>query len=264
MQRLTFDDLGPDDPFFSPDDYGVFCEECVASSRYDRERRRVRDKFLALHALLYPEIQRRGWNLHPHWHAPNIVSTWYIGRVEQIRFMKLRYLRSGDDVKALEGLMGVPAPLDHTETQYTKHPMIDVRIDDSFIAVELLLTQWAWWDAQNFKRKIVGYAAERERFIQLLRELGHDYIFGGWPDTQKPDLVTTAADLADDDRLLDWLAAFEPGADWLRLGIWYRDPADLRLHAGRIPAELLYRFAQLYPVYQFLLWSPRNNYRNRG
>ena len=38
-----------------------------------------------------------------------------------------------------------------------------------------------------------------------LRELGHDYIFGGWPDTQKPELITTAADLADEKQLLSWL-----------------------------------------------------------
>ena len=66
---------------------------------------RVRDKFLALHQAIFPEIQRRGWDLHPHWHTPNIVSTWYIGRVGRISFMNLRYLRSRQDVQRLESLM---------------------------------------------------------------------------------------------------------------------------------------------------------------
>jgi hypothetical protein len=257
-------DLGPQQPFFGSEDYGVFARECVSSSRYDRARKRVRDKFLALHRVLYPEIQRRRWDLHPHWHAPNTVSTWSVGQVAQIWFMKLRYLRSHQDVKRLETLMGVPAPLAHAETQYTKHPMLDLRIDGQFLAVELLVTEWAWWDAQNFKSKLEQDEAERDRFVALLRGLGHDFIFGGWPDTRQPELLTTTADLADQNRLLSWLKGFEPGADWLRLGIWYRGPDDLRLATGRIAGEVMHRFEQLYPVYEFLLWTPRNNYRKRG
>ena len=102
MPLSRFGNRRSDEPFFSLNDYAVFSENKVANSRFDQERNRVRDKFLALHNDLYPEIKRREWDLHPHWHAPNIVSTWYISRVEQIWFMKLRYLRSRDEVKALE------------------------------------------------------------------------------------------------------------------------------------------------------------------
>ena len=253
-----------EEPYFYPDDYAVFSRACAASSRYDKQRKRVRDKFVALHDVLFPEIERQGWDLHPHWHTPNIVSSWKIGRVDRIWFMKLRYLRAGEKVKDLEKLMDVPAPLDYAETLYTKHPMLDVRIDEKFFTIELLVTEWAWWDAQNFKGKLASDAAERSRFLQMLTGLGQDFIFGGWPDTQDPRLVTTAADLADDARLEIWLRGFEPGVDWLRLGIWYSNPADFRLHSVRIAEEVLYRFSQLYPVYEFLLWTPRNNYRQRG
>jgi len=241
--------------------YAVFTEDKVASSRFDKERARVRDKFLELHRVLYPEIRRRGWDLHPHWHRPNIVSTWYIGRVEQIWFMKLRYLRSYKQVKLVESMMGVPRPLDYTETLYTKHPMMDVRIDSQFLAIELLVTEWAWWDAQNFKAKVERHEVHRNEFVRILEGLGNDYVFGGWPDTSKPELLTTAADLADEERLLEWLAEFEPGRDWLRLGIWYSDPEDYRLTRGRIVDEIIHRFGQLYPVYKFLLWDPDNDFR---
>jgi hypothetical protein len=36
-----------------------------------------------------------------------------------------------------------------------------------------------------------------------------------------------------------------------------------RLQTGRIAAELLYHFAQLYPVYRFPLCSSWKDYRNR-
>lgn len=102
---------------------------------------------------------------------------------------------------------------------------------------------------------------ERQQLIHLLKGLGRDYIFGGWPDTSKPELTTTAADLDSEKRLLDWLSRFDPGYNWLRLGIWYKEYEDLRLTTGRIIEEVLYRFKQLYPVYQFLLWTPENNFR---
>jgi hypothetical protein len=165
MLPPKFRNLQPNDPFFGPDDHAVFSKDKVASSRFDKQRQRVRDKFLAIHDVIHPEMKRRGWDLHPHWHAPNIVSTWYIGRIEQIWFMKLRYLRSRSQVKAVEQMMGIPKPLDYSETQYTKHPMIDIRIDSQYLAIELLVTEWAWWDAQNLKRKVEQSVAERGEFI---------------------------------------------------------------------------------------------------
>lgn len=261
MRAPRYGHVQADDPFFSSEDYGIFGSQKASSKVYDGERQRVRDKLLALHDVLYPEIRRRGWDLHPHWHPPNIVSTWFIGRIQTIQFMKLRYLRSGDDVRRVGAMMGIPRPLDRAETQYTKHPMIGIRIDRHYVALELLLTDQAWWDAQNFRRKVEQHEAERRQFVDLLRRLEADSIFGGWPDSQEPELITTAADLADEGQLLAWLAGFEPGYDWLRLGIWYNDHNNPCLTTRRISDEIITHFEQLYPVYEFLLWRPDNNYR---
>jgi hypothetical protein len=261
MRALSYGNVMADDAYFSQEDHALFEPDKAYSAVYDGERQGLRDKFLALHDVLYPAIKRRGWDLHPHWHPPNIVSTWYIGRIQNISFMKLRYLRSKGDVRRVEQMMGIPRPLDRSETQYTKHPMIDVRLDRHYLAVELLLTDQAWWDAQNFKRKVERDPAERDRLIGILADLGNDYVFGGWPDSSEPQLITTAADLADEEHLLDWLSRFSPGYDWLRLGIWYDDHADFRLAAKRLAEEVIHRFSQLYPVYQFLLWTPENSYR---
>lgn len=261
MRRPRYRDRQGSDPFFTAEDHAVFELEKASSSLYDGERQAVRDKFLALHDVLYPEIKRRGWDLHSHWHPPNIVSTWYIGRIQNIQFIKLRYLRSKDEVRKIEEMMGLPRPLDRAETQYTKHPMIDIRMDSQYLAIELLLTDQAWWDAQNFKRKVEQHERERGELVRLLRGLGDDYIFGGWPDSRQPELNTTAPDLADEDELLDWLSRYRPGYDWLRLGIWYNDCKDPRLTTERIAEEAITRFGQLYPVYEFLLWRPDNDFR---
>ncbi|MEA3377378.1 MAG: hypothetical protein U9R72_14405 [Chloroflexota bacterium] len=94
MRMPRYGCLQPDDPFFSQEDHGVFEDARSSSSLYDGERQRVRDKFLALHDILYPEVKRREWDLHPHWHAPNIVSTWYKGRLSK---------RQVDDSRSVQG-----------------------------------------------------------------------------------------------------------------------------------------------------------------
>ncbi|NLE45445.1 MAG: hypothetical protein GX620_12050 [Chloroflexi bacterium] len=261
MMTHPHSNRGLNDPYFTAEDYAAFTEDKVANPRFDKDRQKIRDKFLHLHEVLYPEIRRRGWELHPHWYAPNIVSTWYIGWLKQIWFMKLRYLRSGAQVQDIESRMGMPRPLDNAETQYTKHPMLDIRLDSEYLAIELLLTDQAWWDAQNLKNKISCDPKAQGEFITILHSLGHDYVFGGWPDSSRPDLITTAVDLARGDALEDWLSRFEPGYDWLRLGIWYSDKNDYRLSKARVVQEILYRFEQLYTVYAFLLWTPQNDYR---
>lgn len=57
--------------------------------------------------------------------------------------MKLRYLRTRAKVQTVEEMMGVPKLLDYSETQYTKHPMISIRIDSEYLAIELLVTDKA-------------------------------------------------------------------------------------------------------------------------
>lgn len=260
MQIPNYGTLQLDDQFFSEYDHAVFRADKASSSRFDGDRQQIRDKFLALHDVLYPEIKRRGWDLHPHWHSPNIVSSWYIGRTQRIQFMKLRYLRSKDQVRKVEQMMGIPRPLDRSETQYTKHPMLDIHLSSRYLAIELLLTHQGWWDAQNFKRKVEQHEQERRTFVELMEGLGHDYILGGWPDTNEPQLIRTTK-AQTEDALLEWLSKFEPGHNWLRLGVWYDDPEDLRLTRERIADEIITRFAQLYPIYEFILWRSDNDYR---
>lgn len=64
MRTPRYGDLQAGDPFFSAGDHAVFELEKASSSLYDGERQSIRDKFLALHDVLYPEIRRRGWDLH--------------------------------------------------------------------------------------------------------------------------------------------------------------------------------------------------------
>jgi hypothetical protein len=53
---------------------------------------------------------------------------------------------------------------------------------------------------------------------------------------------------------------YKPGGHDLRLGITYA-PDDKRLCTDVIAEEILERFGQLYPIYRFLSWSPKNDYR---
>jgi hypothetical protein len=56
---------------------------------------------------------------------------------------------------------------------------------------------------------------------------------------------------------------YKPGGHDLRLGIYYK-PADKRLREESIANEVLARLGQLYPIYAFISWSPKNDYRHQA
>jgi hypothetical protein len=55
------------------------------------------------------------------------------------------------------------------------------------------------------------------------------------------------------------LHRFTPGEHDLAIAMRI-EPDDPRLNPDLLPGEIIYRLGQLYPLYQFASWSPRNNY----
>jgi hypothetical protein len=56
---------------------------------------------------------------------------------------------------------------------------------------------------------------------------------------------------------------YKPGGHDLRLGIYYKRD-DKRLREENIATEVLTRIAQLYPIYAYISWSPKNDYRTQA
>jgi hypothetical protein len=147
--------------------------------------------------------------------------------------------------------------------------MLAARIDKEGFAVELYISERAWVDAQNLKNRLQADARERAHFRELLAELEGEHTFrlsqfvreDERPIGYQQVIRAKASRLVNVGVLNSTMDKYKPGGHELRLGITY-PPGDKRLTADRIAGEILARFSQLYPIYEFLCWSPKNDYRN--
>jgi hypothetical protein len=249
--------------FFTPADYALFQYSLATNPEYDGERERVRAKFAQLHAEIYPEIRRKKWDLHPHWMSQWLISASRISpATSRIDFMTLRYSKPETTIKLMKKEL-----IDDFGHFYAS-AMLAARIDKDGFAVELYISEKAWVDAQNLRNRLNENAQERGHFRSLLAELGGEHTLSlsqfvrgdARPIGYQQVIRAKASRLVNVGVLNSAMDKYKPGGHELRLGITY-PPGDKRLTADRIAGEILARFEQLYPIYEFLCWSPKNDYR---
>jgi hypothetical protein len=252
-----------DEQFFTPADYAVFGNGLAGNAEYDGERERVRNKLALLHKQIYPEIRRRKWDLHPHWMPQWLISASRISpATARIDFMTLRYSKPETTIKLMK------KELIEDFGHFYANAMIAARIDKEGFAVELYISEKAWVDGQNLKNRLQNGAEQRGHFRSLLAELGGEHTFrlaqfvrGDERPIGYQEIVRAKASrLVNVGMLNSTMEKYKPGGHELRLGIDYT-PGDKRLSTERIGDEILTRISQLYPVYAFLCWSPKNDYR---
>ncbi len=251
--------------FFSPADYAVFEIGLTSNAEYVGERERVRDKLTSLHKLIYPEIRKRKWDLHPHWMTQWLISASRISpATARIDFMTLRYSKPETTIKLMK------RELIDDFGHFYANAMLAARIDREGFAVELYISEKAWVDAQNLKNRLQDGTEQRGHFRNLLAELGGEHTFrlsqfvrGEERPIGYQEIVRAKASrLVNVGMLNSTMEKYKPGGHELRLGITYT-PDDERLSADTIGDEILARIAQLYPIYAFLSWSPKNDYRKK-
>lgn len=252
------------DMFFSPADYAVFETRLGSNPDYDGARERVKDKLAELHRTIYPEIRKSKWDLFPHWMPQWLISAWRISPVTpRIDFVTLRYSKPETTIKLMK------KELFEDFGHFYANAMIAMRVDKEGFAVELYVSDKAWVDAQNLKNRLQTTAEQRGHFRALLAELGGEHTFRlshyvrneeGYARYEEV-IRAKASRLVNVGMLNTTLEKYKPGGHDLRLGIYYK-PDDKRLTPGNISDEILLRIEQLYPIYEFLSWSPKNDFRN--
>jgi hypothetical protein len=251
--------------FFTPHDYAVFEQGISSSAEYDGDRQRVHDKLESLHETLFPEIRRFKWDLHPHWMKQWLISAWRISPATQrIDFMTLRYSKAETTIKLMKKKF-----IEDFGSFYA-NAMVAARVDREGFAVELFVSDKAWLDGQNFKARLADGAAQRGALRGMLADLGGEYTvrLSQFERSEEVrwsyrDVVRAKASrLVNVGMLNSTIEKYMPGRHDLRLGIYYA-PEDKRLSVDNIAEEILKRLEQLYPVYAFLSWSPKNDFRKQ-
>ncbi|MDE3089930.1 MAG: hypothetical protein KGJ80_11170 [Chloroflexota bacterium] len=249
--------------YFSLPDYAVFENRLAMNAEYDGERERVRNKLVSLHKAIYPEIRKRRWDLHPHWMPQWLISASRISpATARIEFMTLRYSKPETTIKLMK------KQLIEDFGHFYANAMLAARIDREGFAIELFISEKAWVDGQNLKNRLRDGTLQRGHFRSLLAELGGEhalrlsqFVRGEERPIGYQEIVRAKASrLVNVGMLNSTMEKYKPGGHELRLGIAYK-PDDARLTADNIASEILTRLEQLYPIYAFLSWSPKNDYR---
>ncbi len=252
-----------EDQFFTAADYAVFENRLAGNAEYDGERERVRVKLASLHKMIYPEIRKHKWDLHPHWMPQWLISASRISpATSRIDFMTLRYSKPETTIKLMK------KELIEDFGHFYANAMLAARIDKDGFAVELYISEKAWVDAQNLKNRLQDGTQERGHFRSLLAELGGEHTLRlaqfvrgeERPRGYQEVIRARASRLVNVGMLNSTMEKYKPGGQELRLGIDYK-PSDKRLTVANIAGEVLTRLEQLYPLYAFLSWSPKNDYR---
>jgi len=252
--------------FFSSADYAVFDNGLGTNAEYDGERERVKEKLVSLHREIYPTIRQNKWDLHPHWMAQWLISASRISpATPRIDFITLRYSKPETTIKMMK------RELFEDFGHFYANAMISIRVDKEGFAIELYVGDKAWVDGQNLKNRLQASAEERGHFRNLLAELGGEHTFRlshfyrteeGY--TRYEELLRAKASrLVNVGMLNTTIEKYKPGGHDLRLGIYYK-PDDKRLREESIANEVLARLGQLYPIYAFISWSPKNDYRHQA
>lgn len=239
---------------FLPSDLQALAEPAASDAAYDITRTQTRNQLVWLHDRIYGEIRARRWDLyfHPEWSfSPTQISE----ACPTIERLLLRYTKAEMVAHLMQKQFG-GAPWSWDEFSW-----LGLGVDAQGVLVEWNIPASARFDGQNFYNKTMLGAPEKRTLRQILAELGGEGALTLKQNGQEV-LRVRCARLVDLNILNPTLEKYLPGAhEW---SIALRFPVtDARLANNAAPDELVYRLAQLYALYQFSVWSPRNNYLER-
>jgi hypothetical protein len=235
-----------------------FCNEMTEMP--DVEFQAAATKFLDLHSALLPRVRNHNLDLHPRWQKTSIVSQQSVASLDRHESVVLTYFRSQQQAEMVERLMGKEGVGLTQDVDPYCHPVIELRLTPEHFVIELVLSPKAWWDQQNLVGKL-ELPQHRSAFRQQLRSLDQDYRFGFWSGTHLSDMHLTVGQLMGGRVLEDWMTTFSDGVDWLRIGKWY-DHNDPVLDSSTILTETFEVIRTLQPIYNYVLWTSNNNFRN--
>lgn len=235
---------------FGLSDLRAFQDAHTSDVAFDLARQHTRNQLVWLHERIYGEIRARRWDIYfrPEWSLTPAAVT------EQnplIAALRLRYTKSEYVARLMQKQFG-------GVVTWEQLARLAIGIDARGVFVEWHIPAAARLDAQNFYNKLVQGSPEKKTLRQVLAELGGEGVLT-LREAGQEILHQRCARLVDLPVLNTALAKYTPGVhDWniaIRLLV-----TDNRLQTSSAPDELLYRLAQLYGLYQFAVWAPRNNF----
>jgi hypothetical protein len=218
----------------------------------------AREQLQVLHKSVYEQIRLNNIDLNLIHSESQSVQDDSVSDIKPPSVLSVVYLRTRGQAVQVERLMGREEVANLNTVEARRHPVIELRLSPENFAVELLLSPDAWWDQQNLMGKLT-VPRYRQDFYALLQGFDSHYCMGFWRGTRLSEMHLSAKHFRHPRIMDEWLGTFQPSADWLRLGIWYALD-DERLQANAA-SEIARQIRSLYGIYQHIVWTSDNNFR---
>jgi len=204
------------------------------------------DQLGQLHSALYAHIRK----VNLHLQAVNPSQT--LTSVYPQPTPTISYIRPRAEAQTVERLIG----LSHGRGLEMKHhPVIELRLNEDWLTLELVLNPEAWYDQRNWLGKLT-VRRYRDEFRELIATFPPQLRIGSWQGIAPTDRYLTSAQLRIPPVFEAWMGTYCDGRDWLRVGAWI-PTAEI---TSDIEDELFKHAQALYRLHQYIAWTGRNDF----
>lgn len=207
------------------------------SDAVNQERMKVRNQLFKLHSRLYPEIQKKGWDLHEHYAFDDTVSSAIHSSFtsEELGGMWLHYGRSKPAIKAFGDDQ---TPLDFMRLQIIIHK------DNVGIWNRIGKNSGSRIDREYFKSKMSSDEDYRKRFFKLVSSLPDEYFI------RMNNELRYVREFGNERQLAEFVSADDIKYYFI-IGIEFL-PDDPGLSEQTIVSRIIENFELLYPIYDLM------------
>jgi len=204
------------------------------------------DQLNNFHSALYARFRK--FNLHLQAVSPSKTIT----SVHPQSIPTISYVRLLNEAQTVERLIGLS---DGRALDMKHHPIIELRLNEDWLALELVLNPEAWYDQRNWLGKL-RVRRYRDEFRDLITGLSPHMRVGSWQGAAPTDKYLTSAQLRLPRVFEAWVGTYCDGRDWLRIGAWF-PTAEVTPDL----TDVLFDHAQtLYRLHQYIAWTGRNDF----
>ncbi len=211
------------------------------TSNANNERYEVKEKLMELHDMIFPVIQKKGWDLHPHSMEQHIVSSYQHGEhtAESLDALWLHYGRSQFELDRFKEIYG-----ENQTSLYHMRIQVVVHLNDIAVWLRVGKNNGSVVDREAFKRemKIQSY---RDRFFSLLSSLPNEFsiaIAGEWRGVKS---FSNSADL------YDFVRNDDIRNHYFIIGRQYA-PDAIEISEDKIANTVINDFEKLLPLYNLI------------
>jgi hypothetical protein len=236
----------------------LFSQEAIDGLRDSSTLNPARNELQALHKAIYEQLRLNNIDLNLIHSETVTVQEDSVSDVKPRNVLSVVYLRTRGQAVQVERLMGREEVANINSVEARRHPVIELRLSPEHFTVELLLSPDAWWDQQNLMGKLMVQRYKQD-FYGILQGFDSRYCMGFWRGTRLSEMHLSAKHFRHPRIMEEWISTFQPSADWFRLGTWYSLDEDT-LEENAV-AEIAKQIRSLYQLYQHILWTSDNNFR---